>query len=278
MTSTFLVLAAGRGSRYGGPKQLAPVGPSGEMLMAYAVHDAIRAGFRHIVVVTAPGLAESIEEHLDPLMADTGAPLELAVQPEPTGTAGAVLAAAGLLKDRFTVCNADDWYGPGAFQLLWSALGPDSEPHRHYLVTYALDRTLTSTSRVSRAVCGVGPDGLLSGIDELLDVELTPQGACGVTLDGVRTAVAPDVPVSTNLWGFQASILEQLADHRGDDEHLLPAAVADLVQSGAISVEVLACDGPFFGITRPEDLPRVKARLEQLVASGVYPVDLRACS
>ena len=176
MTPTFLALAAGRGTRYGGPKQLAPVGPSGEILLAYAFFDAFSAGFRHFVVVTAPHLERQLEGALRPLLQGTDAELEFALQPRATGTAGAVRAAAGSVRGRFTVSNADDWYGREAFDLLWSALGSTLSPNRHFLVTYAMSRTLTSTSRVSRAPCDVGQDGLLIGLEELVDVEESAEG------------------------------------------------------------------------------------------------------
>lgn len=278
MTPTFLILAAGSGSRFGGPKQLAPVGPAGEILMAYALHDAFAAGFRHFAVVTAPGLVSRIDDALRPVLDGSDAELHIAVQQTPTGTASAVLAATDVVNDRFTVSNADDWYGREAYALLWAALGQTAAA-RHFLVTYEMRNTLESTSRVSRAPCIVGPDGLLTGIEELVDVERSAAGPTGTTLDGRRRAVADDAPVSTNLWGFQSSILDLLAeDLTEEEESMLPSVVADLVRRDSITVETLACSGPFFGITRPADLPRVRARIHELVASGFYPSDLRTCN
>lgn len=279
MTSTLLVLAAGRGSRFGGPKQLAPVGPAGEILSAYSVYDGFRAGFRDFVVVTAPVLVNGLEAALRPLLADSDAELRFVVQNEPTGTAGAVLAGRREVNDRFAVCNADDWYGAEGFRLVWSALDSVRQPDRHFLVTYALGSTLASTSRVSRAACDIRPDGLLAGMEELVDVAPSPAGPVGTTLDGVRRTMHPNAPVSTNLWGFQSSILEALPEAApGESETLLPSVVAGLLASEAITVETLACSGPFFGVTRPADLSRARARLGELVACGVYPKDLRACS
>jgi len=279
VTPTLLVLAAGRGSRFGGPKQLATVGPAGEVLASYSLYDGFRAGFRHFVVVTAPSLVRELEASLGPVLADCDAELVFAVQEEPTGTAGAVRAGGGAVHDRFAVCNADDWYGPEGFRLVWSALASVRQKNRHFLVTYALTNTLASTSRVSRAACDVRPDGLLTGMEELLDVERSPDGPVGMTLDGTRRAIDPGSPVSTNLWGFQASILDALPEAAPDEsETLLPSVVASLLESDVISVETLACDGPFFGVTRPEDLSRARARVSELVASGLYPENLRACS
>jgi hypothetical protein len=247
--------------------------------MAYAVHDAYEAGFRHFAVVTAPGLVAEIEGALRPVLDGTLGRLDVAVQPKPAGTASAVLAAADVVSDRFTVSNADDWYGRAAYDLLWQALGPELPADRHFLVTYPMRNTLTNTSRVSRAPCTVRPDGLLAGIEELVDVEHSAGGATGTTIEGRRIAVSGDVPVSTNLWGFQSSIVEMLEGGRtGAGESLLPSFVANLVDDGSISVQTLPCDGPFFGITRPEDLPRVRARIGELVASGFYPTDLRSCN
>src|SRR6266566_2906964 len=182
-----VILAAGIGSRFGGPKQLSPIGPCGETLLDYAIYDALRAGFSRAVLVIRKELAALLREHVS---AVTGGalPVNYVEQrvPEgrvkPWGTAHAVLAARDAIAGPFAVCNADDFYGAAAYRLLAEHLTREPAPSVHALVGYRLDATLSEHGGVARAVASCGPDGLLTRLVEVRDVSRTNGGAIrGVT-------------------------------------------------------------------------------------------------
>lgn len=293
-----LVLAAGQGKRFGGPKQLATVGPQDEILIAYTIHDAVRAGFQHIVIVTREPYADLLGAELGPMVDRLGATLSIAIQVERPhlqpgetsrawGTGHAILSARSHLTGSFAVANGDDWYGPTAYRLLMAALrSVVSSSDTHFLVTYAIANTLTDTKCVSRAHCTVRDDGTLAQIEERLDVHYVRDRIVGFTEGGDRLSLPPATPVSTNLWGFRPSMLEHLvvrftafsadAEVSAIREFSLPAIINDLLDQDSIRVETLPTLERLFGLTSPEDLPRVRARIAALVASGVYPPDLRS--
>lgn len=293
-----LILAAGQGRRFGGPKQLASIGPQGEILTAYTVFDAIRAGFGQIVVVTSEGCAEPLEAELGPLVGRCRATLSIVIQPDRPrtragvrpgswGTGHAVLSAQDVIDASFAVANGDDWYGPSAHRLVASALMSDvSAADTHFLVTYSIANTLGDTTGVSRAQCAIRNDGSLARIEELLDIQFVGDRIAGFAEDGSRLDILPGTPVSTNLWGFRASIFEHLAAQfdqfarsgapEDECEFALPTQLNRLLEAGSIRVETRPADESMFGLTNPEDLPRVQARIADLVASGVYPADLRS--
>ncbi|MFQ5528812.1 MAG: NTP transferase domain-containing protein [Gemmatimonadota bacterium] len=295
---SLVILAAGRGSRFRGPKQLAAVGPSGEVLMAYSIHDAVGAGFQHFVIVTRAALQDPIERALQPVAESHGAVLSITVQteppgqgheeaPRPWGPGHAVLCAGTMLTGPFGAANADDWYGPEAYRSLAAALDSASvAADTHHLVTYPVGNTLNDTEGVSRARCFIRPDGSLEGIAEVRDVRRIGDRVAGRSQDGTPVEMAPEAPVSTNLWGFQASILDQLEphflafreSHAADTgrEFLLPAIIHRLLVEGAIRVDTVPTREQLFGLTRQADLPIVRARIAGLVASGHYPLDLRS--
>ena len=279
-----VILAAGRGSRFGGPKQIAPVGPSGELLCAYSAHDAARAGFGRILVVTGDQLAESIERSLRPVAEALGVALAIVVQPSPGGTAHAVRCAGAVLRGPFAVANGDDWYGPAAIRSLAVALSSPGD--RHVLVTYPVQNTLSETGGVSRALCTLGGDGSLSGIEELREVRRIDGQVVGHRPDGTAVSLGAGDPVSMNLWGFRPSIIHHL-DVRfaaflrdrvagSRNEFAVPTTIHALLQEAAIGVDVIMAGERPFGLTTQSDLPRIRTRLAQLVASGLYPPDLRS--
>jgi len=291
---SLILLAAGKGTRFGGPKQLSAVGPNEEILSAYTIFDAVRAGIQHIVIVTRDSCVDLLKAELCPMIDGLGASLSIVVQADRPatpagswGTAHAVLAAKGLIGARFGVANGDDWYGPSAHQVLADALRADLSPSStHCLVTYPIVNTLVGTQRVSRARCTVRDDGSLMEIRELLDVHTADDRVLAFTEAGKQLDLPPGTPVSTNLWGFQPSIFEKLEEHfdrfsadlkEGDArEFALPAVINDLMKAGSIRVETRQTDELMFGLTRSEDLSRVRVRIADLVASGVYPPDLRS--
>lgn len=290
MDLTLVVLAAGMGSRYGGLKQLDPVGPSGEIILDYSVNDALLAGFTKVVFVIRRGM---LEQFRDSVGARYGGriPVEYAFQEmeplpggrvspagrvKPWGTGHAVLAAAQLVRDPFAVINADDYYGPGGFAKLaffLQAAGPG-----HYaMVGYRLERTLSDHGSVSRGICRSDNEGFLVEITERTAIvrkgsEIIAEGNPPVSLTG-------DEPTSMNFWGFTPDLfsrLERLFDEFLEEwgadpkaEFYLPAAVSSLIASGEVSVKLLPADDPWYGLTYPEDRPLVVEALAGLSRPGI---------
>lgn len=273
-------MAAGRGSRFGGLKQIAPVGPSGEALFDYAVYDALRCGFDDVVFVVSETSVEAVEAHVE-----QGCGRQVRVRyalqkadgrAKPWGTGHAVLSACGELDGSFGVVNADDFYGPGSIRVLGEQLSRHLD---HVLVAFRLGDSLSTNGGVSRGVCTVG-EGFLTAITELHDVAVV-DGAVrcreGVPLTGEEV-------ISTNLWGFRPSFCRVLsdgfdrflADHRTDDdaEFLIGDAVAALAGYGEERVAVVASPERFLGVTYLADVAGVAAELAGLVDAGQYPSPL----
>lgn len=291
---TLVILAAGMGSRYGGLKQLEAVGPGGATLMDYAVHDALRAGFGSVVFVIRPDM-QAVFRDVAARYASR-LPVHLAFQRlsdlpdgitppaervKPWGTAQALIAAEPQVTGSFAIANADDFYGAPAFAAIADFLraAPAAEP-TWAIAGYPLGHTLSEAGPVNRAVCRTGPDGWLVELDEVL--EIRPDAAGGLVGRGSEGPVQLErsTPVSMNLWGFTPALFPVLrAGFReflthGDrlrGEHLLPTAVRGALARGAARVRVLEVESPWFGITHPDDRPRVETALRGLVAAGDYP-------
>lgn len=292
-----VVLAAGVGSRYGGPKQLEPVGPGGATLMDYSIYDARRAGFRRVVFVVRPDLekpfrtfvhqrygagidATVVLQRLD----DTPAGATGKRREKPWGTGHAVLAAQPQMTGPFAVVNADDFYGRHAFAMAAeflthpTAAGP---PAVFASVAYPLAETLSSAGGVHRAVCRLSGDGWLETMEEIRDIRRGDDGAyVGVDPAGHPLRVGGDALVSMNLWAFTPAVFPMLRhgfaeflrqDGAAGGEFLLPDEIRDAVARGRARVRVLRAKGRWLGITYPEDRPGVEANLRQLVAAGEYP-------
>jgi UTP-glucose-1-phosphate uridylyltransferase len=284
---TLVVLAAGLGSRFGGTKQIAAVGPHGEAIVDYTIADALRAGFSELVLVVRTDIVDLVTDHLRAVHGpalryrlvhqDTFGP----ARPKPWGTGHAVLTASEAVSGPFAVVNADDFYGRDGLATVGAALAAETDPHRHHLVGYRLGATLSSRGQVSRGVCDVGPDGELRDIVEHFAIERRADGTIGHRGEGT---LAPERLVSMNLWGLQPSIFDELerrwADFRAgpaDDpgaEFMFPAVVNDLVARGGASVAVHATDAPWLGVTYAGDLDEVRARIAGLVGDGIYPSPL----
>ena len=294
-----VVMAAGMGSRYGGMKQIDPVGPNGQVIMDYSLYDARRAGFETVIFV----IKHEIEDAFKAAIGDRVAkamkvkyafqqleelPAGFAVpegRVKPWGTCHAVLAAKPLIDGPFAVINADDYYGPEAFQVMYDYLSThaDDDFYRYCMVSYLLKNTVTAHGTVSRGVCKV-KDGKLDTIQEALKVQLYPDGHL-TDLD-TDTDLAPDTVVSMNFWGFMPSIFPALRTYfenflRGlpDDavkaECLLPLMVGEELKAGRMTVSVLHSKDLWFGMTYREDRGRVAEDLRRLHESGVYPPSLR---
>lgn len=292
MSMTLVVLAAGMGSRYGGLKQVDPMGPGGETVLDYSVYDAIRAGFDRVLFVIRKDFEADFRarvgarfegriqvdyafQALDSLPDGRGVP---AGRAKPWGTGHALWCARDALAESFAVVNADDFYGADSFRRLADFLrapGVATVPE-FAMVGYSLANTLSEFGAVSRGICTVGPDGLLLSIAERTGI---------TTADvGLDRLFAAGTPVSMNCWGFTSAFLPLLhqrwlafLDSHGGSasaEFYLPAAVNELLADGCATVRVLPTDSAWFGVTYRDDKPRVQAAITDLVSAGVYPSPL----
>lgn len=285
---TLVVLAAGVGERFGGLKQLAPVGPGGEALMDYSIHGAVEAGCQRVVVVVRSEIDEAIRDHFRTLLPDRPGFdfVEQPVRPsgKPAGTAMAVMACRAVLgNDPFIVINSDDLYLPPVLSVLVRWLSGSGTSHA--LVGFPLGLTvLPGSGPVTRAVCRRRHDGAL---DELIEsnVERKGEGFVGHPVSGGHDMVlSASQLVSMNAWGFRSSVwsgLEPVVERMRvaaapDAEVFLPVAVTGLSRSSRLSrrdvdVTVLPVDVPCFGVTWAEDLEALREQVQALIESGVYP-------
>ena len=298
-----VVLAAGVGSRYGGLKQMEPVGPGGEAVLDYAVFDARRAGFSKFIFVLRKDierdfrdvLGRRFEAHmdvqyacqeLDMLPAGFGVP---AGRTKPWGTSHALLCARGQIDRPFAVINADDFYGAESFGVLGRFLTqppPAAGPPRYAMVGFQLDRTLSEHGTVARGVCQTDAAGCLTSVEELTAIEKAPGGARNKEADGTWRNLTGREIVSMNCWGFTPALLDSLPPlfddflerHRGHlkAEFYLPVAVNALIQARQASVQVLPTASHWFGVTYREDRPIVVESIRALVRAGAYPERLWA--
>jgi UTP-glucose-1-phosphate uridylyltransferase len=291
MALTLVVLAAGLGSRYGGLKQMDPVGPNGETILDFSVFDALRAGFDRVVFVIRRDFATAFQEQIAAKYRGRIAvefvyqsldllPSGFAVPPgreKPWGTGHATWCAREVIKEPFAVVNADDFYGADAFRSL-AAFLTRAASNEGAMVGFHLHNTLSEAGAVSRGICEVDPLGRLLSI-----VERT-----GIRGDqvGPGRSYAANTLVSMNCWGFTGAIFEGLNEEFAGflthgltpapttAEFYLPAAVSHLIARGKLLVEVLPTASSWFGVTYREDRSRVQASLETLVSAGLYPKKL----
>ena len=280
MSLTIVVLAAGRGTRYGGLKQLAPLGPAGEIVLDYTLHDAATAGFSHAVLVVADGMLDVMADHLDEFVPSLTVELvvQTVVRAAPLGTTHATIVGAEGLTEPFAVANADDAYGAEALATLGDHLRTmESQPRMPSaaLVGFAVDATLSPHGGVSRAVCRVDGDRHLLGVEEHTGVRRD----AGRLVSDTAT-LDPTTIVSMNLWGFDLGAVDLFrpvverfaAEHHDDESELrLPDLVGELVARGELDVSVLPTTSPWLGVTYPEDAPHVRQQLAALTNAGVYP-------
>jgi dTDP-glucose pyrophosphorylase len=298
-----IVMAGGIGSRYGGLKQVEPIGPNGEIVIDYAIYDALRSGFGKIIFVIRREIEEVFRERIGRKIeqrADTtyvfqeieNVPPGFSVpegRKKPWGTGHAVLSCKEAVDRPFAVINSDDFYGPGAFTTLASFLqgasDPVEGPYEYAMVGYVLRNTLSEHGSVARGVCAVTPEGYLAGVQERTKIQ--PFG------DEIRysengsewTPIPADSLVSLNTWGFTPSFigelearfpvfLEKNADNLEKAEYFLPGVVNELLQEGRARVKVLPVTEKWFGVTYPDDRPAVQAAIRERVRRGVYPEKL----
>lgn len=293
MGAELVILAAGLGRRFGGLKQLAPVGPGDEAIMDYTVYDALRSGFDRVVLVIRPEIEEAIRAHVERGFGRR-VEVELACQrldhhadglpapagrSRPWGTGHAVLTAAPCLHGPFAVANADDLYGAAAIAVLGAFLNdPSRKSSTWAMVGFPIAATLPDGGGVTRALVRV-EDGWMRAIDEVSGLRRHPDGACWDAEDGLRI-VSGDVPVSMNLWGFGPEVLSDLKqrfrqflddDPGVDREFLLPVILGQAVGQGVARVRVLPATSRWCGMTSAEDQRAVRAELAGLVMDEVYP-------
>jgi dTDP-glucose pyrophosphorylase len=291
MKPTLLVLAAGMGSRYGGLKQIDPVGPDGETIIDYSIYDALRAGFGKTVFVIRHDIEQTFREIVGSKF-EKRLPVEYAFQElnripapftvpagrtKPWGTGHAVLMAEALIREPFAMINADDFYGADSFRVLSQQLQhtrPDS--NEYSMVGFTLRKTLSEHGTVARGVCQVDAAVRLKQIVEMLKIEKVGNGA----RQGDRILTG-DEPVSMNFWGFtptlfrylRAELEKFLAAHGSEEksEMLIPTTVNTLVNDGRATCQVLRTTSSWFGVTYKEDRPIVTEGIRQLIAKGEYP-------
>lgn len=299
-----VVLAAGMGSRYGGLKQVDPVGPSGEVIIDYSIYDAKAAGFEKVIFIIKRELEADFRQHIGARMEQNGMKVEYAFQDlvlpqgfvvpqgrvKPFGTTHAVLSAADKINGPFAVINADDYYGPEAYRVLYEFMtSPKAQDGRaHYaMVGYLIENTVTDNGTVARGVCRQNANHYLTGIVERTKVAKTGAGARFTEDDGASwTDLPAGTLVSMNFWGFDRDFLElakrdfpkflekNLPLNPMKCEALLPNYVGELIESGEADVKVLASGDVWHGVTYKEDKPTVMAALAQKHRDGQYPTPL----
>jgi dTDP-glucose pyrophosphorylase len=289
---TLLILAAGMGSRYGGLKQMDPVGPGGETIIDYSVYDAMRAGFDRLVFVIRRDIEKDFREivgnrfegkievdyifqELDFLPAGFAPPSN---RKKPWGTGHAIYTAAKVISEPFAVINADDFYGRDSFQSLAAELEPDNP---HYAMTgFILRNTLSEFGGVARGICRMA-DGFLQQVTETTGIEKRGQGAACKNGTEEMHALSGDEIVSMNMWGFNPTIFDflngQFADFlaaKSQDEKAefyIPSAVNTLISDGKKRVKVSTTHSAWLGVTYREDRPLVAEGIRGLVRRGDYP-------
>lgn len=299
-----VVLAAGMGSRYGGLKQIDPVGPNGEVIIDYSLYDAKKAGFEKVVFIIKHAIEEDFYEvigrRVEKVMQVEYAFQELDQLPEgyalpegrvkPWGTSHALLAAKGLINGPFAVINADDYYGPEAYEVMYRFLsgGRARDDKQHYaMVGYLIENTVTDHGTVARGVCEADAEGYLTRVVERLKIAKTETGAQYSEDDGASwTPLPAGTLVSMNFWGFDESFTaliaeafpafldENLSLNPMKCEYLLPGSVDKLIRAGKADVKVLKSRDQWYGVTYKEDKPGVVAALAQMHAEGLYPSPL----
>jgi hypothetical protein len=298
MQPTLLVLAAGMGSRYGGLKQMDPMGPTGETVLDYSVFDAIRAGFGRVVFIIREDFAEAFQhgvgsrfedriqvdyvfQRLDDLPDGFSVPEG---RQKPWGTAHAVRAARGAVNEHFAVINADDFYGHAAYvraAAFFDSL-PANTTNEMAMVGYPLENTLSDHGNVNRGICRIDEMGFLTDVEEYIDIERESDGFVrGNALDGKRRVIPADSLVSMNFWAFGPAFFGQLEEAfkrfltefgaQMKSECYIPTVVDQLVHGGYAQCPVLRTTSPWFGVTYPDDKPYVVESIRKLIAGGVYP-------
>lgn len=298
-----VIMAAGMGSRYGGPKQIDPVDEQGNLIIDFSIYDAVQAGFKKIVFIIKKQIEADFKERIGNRIArfvdieyvyqELGnLPEGYSVPPErvkPWGTGHAILCCKEVIDGPFAVINADDYYGKNAFQMIYDALisTKDESKYRYTMVGYILENTLTEHGHVARGVCEVSDTGMLQTIHERTRIEERDFGAAYSEDEGITWVTIPNGSiVSMNMWGFTQSIFKELEDrflnflnteavkNPMKSEYFLPYVVGELLEEDKTSVKVLRSTDKWYGVTYQEDKEVVVNAIRQLKMQGSYPLIL----
>lgn len=294
MKPTLLVLAAGMGSRYGGLKQIDPVGLNDETILEFSVYDAIKAGFGKVVFIIRKSIEKPFREkigvtfeHIIPVeyvFQESSSPIVgLPLIPErekPWGTGHAVLVAADVIKEPFAVINADDFYGFDSFSVMAKFLTEACSPEKHAMIGYYLSHTLSDFGAVSRGVCTSNESNFLTSIKETHQIIKSEKEITG-DLNGTKVILTDKTLVSMNFWGFHPSIFEYLRlgflqfiednNEHPKAEYYIPLVANQLLESDMAKILVIPSEAQWFGVTYQEDKPFVKEALKTLTEEGTYP-------
>lgn len=304
--TTLAIMAAGIGSRFGGGiKQLEPVGPNGEIIMDYSIHDALEAGFNKIIFIIRQDLEEDFKEIIGKRI-EKIASVEYAFQerddlpegftapPErtkPWGTGQAILSIRNIAKEPFLVINADDYYGKEAFRKIHTYMVEEmdetSPVYDICMGGFILSNTLSNNGSVTRGVCEVSEDGILQRVTETYNILKNAQGISATDKEGNPVTVREEQHVSMNMWGLTPGFIGEIEKgfpaflsslKAGDikSEYLLPSIIDQMIHSGKASVKVLETRDKWFGVTYREDKDTVVESIRQLIKDGVYPEKLFA--
>lgn len=299
-----VVLAAGMGSRYGGLKQIDPVGPNGEIIIDYSIYDAYRAGFRKVVFLIRDWMHDDFERIIGSRVArkmtvayayqenNKFLPAGFVIpegREKPWGTAHAVLCCREVVDGPFAMINADDYYGPSAFRKIYAALenaDENAQPMDFSMVGYVLGNTLTEHGKVARGVCRTAGDWLESVVERKFVVR-TPDGP-KYSLDDGKTffSLPAESTVSMNFWGFTPALFPELLKrfpafletdlkkNPTTEEMYIPNVVGQLLEAGLATVRVMRSDDKWYGVTYREDKPDVVAAVAGFIENGLYPEKL----
>lgn len=298
MKPTLLILAAGMGSRFGGLKQVEPVGPNGEAIIDYTIYDAIRAGFGKVVFIIRESFADAFREKFDTKLKGK-IEVEYVFQeldnlpegfslPEgrekPWGTAHAILMAKDTIKEPFCALNADDFYGRNAYEVMANFLTTSADDSEYSMVGYRLDNTLSDFGSVSRGLCAVDEKQNLQKIVETTKILKKDDRVVSIEADGSETILSGKENASMNIWGFKPSVFATLEEKfitflkneidKPKSEMYIPSVVFEMIDEKQATVKVLEADSPWFGVTYKEDKPLVIEKLRKLIDAGEYPEKL----
>ena len=307
MKTTLLIMAAGIGSRFGtGIKQLEPVDDAGHIIMDYSIHDAIEAGFNHVVFIIRKDIEKEFKDVIGDRIASicsnhnvtvdyafqdiNDIPGELpAGRTKPWGTGQAVLAAKDIIKTPFIVINADDYYGKEGFrkihEYMVNEMNEDGDAYDICMGGFILKNTLSDNGAVTRGVCEE-ENGILKKVTETYDIRMMEDGLHAADDAGNPVKVQPEQLVSMNMWGLTPEFMQTLEDgfkeffaNMGEKnilkaEYLLPIYIDELLQAGKVSVKVLDSHDKWFGVTYKEDKPMVMTAIQNLKDQGLYPQKL----
>lgn len=299
MKLTLVIMAAGMGSRYGGLKQIDPVGPNGEIIIDYSMNDAIAAGFGKIVFVIrhffedafkekiAAKIEQSVEtayafQELDSCLGKYKCPSD---REKPWGTGHAILVAKDVINEPFAVINADDYYGKNSFKIMADWLGANSDSSDKYaMVGYTLSNTLSEHGEVARGVCRTCPQMYLERVSECLEIKKEDDIFSGIDRNGQPVTFEGDEVVSMNFWGFKPSIFNQLQECFDNflennlpdpkSEFYIPDVVDYVISKHLADVRVLTTNDQWFGVTYLSDREKAVANIQMLIEKGVYPEKL----